>query len=101
MNEGPHSPNIGLDAALSQLSCQLPQGERAGANALAQPLGVDARQSPLLAAANLARSDASGLLSQALPFADAGSADPKRLRDRSNRLACISTARTRSRISSE
>src|SRR5215470_7338225 len=48
-------------------------------------------QSPLLVPADLARSDTSGLPSQALPLADAGSADPERLRDRSNRLACIST----------
>src|ERR1700761_5254900 len=52
---------------------------------------MSTRQSPLLVTADLARSDASGLPSQAFPLADAGRADPQRLRDRSNRLACIST----------
>src|SRR3954471_3745738 len=49
------------------------------------------RQRPLLVTADLARSDPSGLLSQALPFADAGRAEPKRLCDGSNCLTRIST----------
>src|SRR4051812_29850844 len=47
MNEGPHSPHIGFDAAFGQLGGQLAQGEGAGANAPVQPFSMGTRQRPL------------------------------------------------------
>jgi len=50
MDKGPYSPHVGLDAALGQLGCQFAQGKGTGANALAQPFGVNAGQSSLFVA---------------------------------------------------
>src|SRR6476619_2213696 len=91
MDKGPYSPHVGLDAALGQLGCQLAQGKGTGANALAQPFGVSAGQGSLLVAADLAWSDASSLLPQLLPLADAERLDPQHLRDQSDRLASVRT----------
>lgn len=94
VDEGPHRPDICLDPALSQFRCQLAQREWPRANALAQPVGVVAGQNRLLVPTDLAGRKTSGLPPHVLPFCHAGGADLKRLRNRTNGLAGVSSGKS-------
>jgi hypothetical protein len=90
VNKSPHRPHVCPDPARGQLPRQLAQGEWPRTNALAQPVGIGARQNRLLVASDLARRKASGLSPQILPLRHTGRTDLKRHRNRTNRLTGVS-----------
>jgi len=90
MNKSPNRPDVCLDPARSQLPRQLAQGKWSRANALAQPVGVNPRQNPLLVAADFAGRDPSGLTPQILPLRHTGRTDLKLFCNGTNGFAGVS-----------
>ena len=86
MDENPYRPRLSLHAALGQLRDKAAQGERPLFRPPQQPFGDLARQSAFLVAADLAWRNGAGAALQRSPFGNARRADPKRLRNRTDRF---------------
>src|SRR5271170_4859100 len=89
VGENPNRARLRFHAALGQLRHKTAQGERRFPHACAQPLGDLARQRTPLVAADLSRRYVARAALQTSPLRNARRTDPKRIRNRADRLALL------------